>query len=72
MAWISFKVLENCGLKPEWHLLETLKQVMLSFMETFIEILSSMLNLTSTNGMISFLLGGIIGMILNMRLKHGG
>jgi len=70
MAWVSFKVVENCGLKPEWQLLDTLKQIMFSFMETFIEILSSMLNLTSTTGMVSFLVGAITGMILNMKRKH--
>lgn len=69
LAWIPFKVLENYGLKPDWPLLHKTYDLILSLGESLIELITHLLKLASTWGMIFFLVGGITGIFLHWRHK---
>lgn len=69
LAWIPFKVLENYGLKPDWPLLHRAYDLILGLGESLIELITHLLKLASTWGMIFFLLGGITGILLHWRYK---
>jgi len=68
LTWVPFKVIERYGLDPDWQLFDKLKDLVLNLMESLIELLSNLINMASILGMIFFLLGGITGVVLNMRL----
>lgn len=72
MTWIPFKVIENFGPDPDWQLFHNLKDLIISLLGTLVDLLSNLVNLASTGGMVFFLIGGISGMVLNMRYKGKG
>jgi hypothetical protein len=70
LTWVPFKVIERYGLDPDWELFHKLKDLVLSLFGTLIELLSNLINLAPVGGMIFFLVGGIAGIFLNMKLKE--
>lgn len=72
MTWVPFKVVENYGLTPDWQLFHRLKELVISLLGTLVDMLSNLVALASIGGMVCFLVGGIAGVVLNMKVKGKG
>jgi hypothetical protein len=70
LTWVPFKVLERYGFEPDWQLFQKIKSLILSLLEAIVELLANLLNIASIGSMVFFLIGGIAGIVLNMRLKE--
>jgi hypothetical protein len=73
MVWVPLKVIEKYGTEPDWGGFYKLKDILLSLWRVLIDLLSNMLNMATTGSLVLFVLGGLTGFIINMRLKekHG-
>jgi hypothetical protein len=69
MAWIPFKVLEQSGLKPDWHVFNKSFDLIFGLGESVIEVVTSLINMASIWGMIFFIIGGMAGMLYHLRSK---
>jgi hypothetical protein len=71
MTWVAFRVVENYGLKPDWHLFNNLNDLLLRFGKGFFELLTSTLSMAATGGLVLFVLGGLMGFLAHLRLRGG-
>ena len=69
MVWVPLKVIEKFGMSPDWEGYYKLKDILLSLWRVLLEVLSNMMNTASTGSLVLFVIGSVIGFIMNMRLR---
>lgn len=69
MTWVAFRVVENYGLKPDWHLFNSLNDLLIKFGKGFFDLLTHTLNMAATGSLVLFVLGGLMGFLAHLRWR---
>jgi len=72
LMWVPMKVIESHGVTPDWAGFYSLKDALLGLWKVLLEIFSNTLAVATTGSLVLFVAGGIIGLVLNMKLRGKG
>lgn len=69
LVWVPLKVIEKYGMDPDWAGFYKLKDILLSLWRVLLDMLSNVLNIATVGSLVLFVVGGLTGFVMNMRLK---